>query len=477
MTIQPEAPQQPMTVLILDDEPTVSALFKRILEKEGWTVLTALDIDRAEAHWHAESIDAAIIDVYLGMEDGLEYVRRLRERTASLGVVVISSEETESLAHKALECGADYFLSKPVAPAALLLTLRKLAELQAQRRRNEDLELELKRSLQNTVFPEIVTSCDAMLAVLRLVEKVAPRDLSVLVCGESGTGKELCARAIHELGTRKKGNFVELNCAALPPNLVESELFGHERGAFTGAVSSRIGKIQHAHGGTLFLDEIGELPMEIQPKLLRALQERRIVPVGGKEAVSCDFRLISATNRDLVEEVRAGRFREDLFYRIAVFPIKLPSLRERMEDLDVLLAHFLKQEGMDNPRITPGARNMLHDHNWPGNVRELKNFAQAITLFTDGKTIDESSVRAYFGSRLEGTVQPAGVMPVALGDRRAVRRLEEVERQEILYALGYYEGNVSEAARALGMGRATLYKYIKRNDIDLGAFTTDKEEE
>src|SRR5690606_13140931 len=211
--------------------------------------------------------------------------------------------------------------------------------------------------------------------------------------------------------------------------------FGHEKGSFTGAVASRVGKIQLASEGTLFLDEIGELPLDIQPKLLRALQEKRIVPVGGKQAISCDFRLISATNRDLIEEVRAGRFREDLFYRIAVFPIKLPSLRDRMEDLEILLSYFLRMEGIERPEIAPEARAILHQHHWPGNVRELKNFAQAITLFAEDGVVDEPAVRAYFGSRLEmwDSGPATAVNPGNPGSgRRPPRSLPELEKQEIL---------------------------------------------
>ncbi len=461
-------PSIPLNILVLDDERSIVVMLQYILEKENHKIVTASAIREANGHLSALHPDVAVVDVYLGDEDGLQYVRSLRERFGGdLGIIVISTEDTETLANKALDSGADYFLSKPIAPAALLLTVKKLGELRSERQRVLDLERELDRSMRDTAFPEIVTNSDAMRAVLRLVEKVGPRDLSVLVCGESGTGKELLARAIHNQSSRRNGNFVELNCAALPPNLVESELFGHEKGAFTGAIASRPGKIQMASGGTLFLDEIGELPLEIQPKLLRALQEKRVIPVGGKEPISSDFRLISATNRDLVKEVKESRFREDLFYRVAVFPIKIPSLRERMEDLDVLLAHFLRQEGLGHARISREALMVLHQHQWKGNVRELKNFAQAIPLFSENGVIDETSVRAYFGSRLEGNLFSEPMSPIDNRPNRPVRKIEELQHAEILYALSFYKGNVSEAARALGMGRATLYKYIKRHDLQV----------
>jgi DNA-binding NtrC family response regulator len=460
-------------ILVLDDEPSVGTLLSRFLEKDGMEATVATSVEQSESYLQTASPDVIIVDVFLGAEDGLAYVQRLRRRRPDIGIIVISAEDTESLAAKALDFGADYFLSKPIAPAALRLTVRRLFELQEQRVKTDELERELARSVRETFFPGIVTNCDAMRAVLRLVEKVGPRDLSALICGESGTGKELIARAIHQRSTRAKGNFVELNCAALPPNLVESELFGHEKGSFTGAIASRPGKIQLASNGTLFLDEIGELPLDIQPKLLRALQEKRIVPIGGKHPISCDFRLISATNRDLIEEVRAGRFREDLFYRIAVFPIKLPSLRDRMEDLDILLSYFLRQEGIERPEITPGARELLHRHNWPGNVRELKNFSQAITLFADSGVVDEVAVKSYFGSRLdvwESRTGGEGFDAARGAGKRAPRSIPELEHQEILYALEYHKGNVSEAARSLEMGRATLYKYIKKRGIDVDRY-------
>jgi len=457
-------------VLVLDDQPMVVEMLRFVLEREGANVMAATSIGQAEAMLGTTTPEVAIVDVFLNKESGLTFARALRDRIPDMGIVVISAEDTEALARKALESGADNFLSKPIVPSALILAVSRLRDQVAERRRAMNLEMELRQSLQNSIFPEIVTNSDAMLAVLRLVEKVGPRDLSVLVCGDSGTGKELIASAIHQSSRRSKGPFVELNCAALPPNLVESELFGHEKGSFTGAIASRPGKIRQASGGTLFLDEIGELPLEIQPKLLRALQEKTIVPVGGKEAVACDFRLISATNRDLVEEVRAGRFREDLFYRVAVFPIQLPSLRERIEDLQLLLDHFLRMEGISRPRITQDALAILTEHPWPGNVRELKNFAQAITLYADGGLIEARHVQEYFGTRLGGLPAPvAGGTPgrgASPGEKRPVRALADLEREEIVYSLSYYAGNVAEAARALGMGRATLYKYLKRHNIE-----------
>ena len=453
----------PRYVLVVDDDSSTVMVLNRLLSSFGWEVLCAGNLSEANSHLASVLPDLAIVDVYLERDDGLQFTRELRERNPETGIVVISREDTEELAKKALASGADSFLSKPIGTESLRLTTERLHELRAQRHRASQLESDLKQSVMDTLFPGIVTHCDAMRAVLRLVEKVGPRDLSVLVCGESGTGKEQIARAIHHLSGRAKREFVELNCAALPPNLVESELFGHERGAFTGAVVSRAGKIEQANNGTLFLDEIGEMPVEIQPKLLRALQEKRFSRVGGKGVIESDFRLVCATNRDLVQEVKAGRFREDLFYRVSVFPIKLPPLRDRREDLDLLIGHFLGQENASGMKVTREARAILHGYGWPGNIRELKNFVQAVTLLTDSGLLDEAVVLNYFGTRLElGSSLQA---ERASGLPRPVRRLEDIEREEILHALRIHEGNVPEAARALGMGRATLYKYLKKTGL------------
>ncbi|MBX7244882.1 MAG: sigma-54 dependent transcriptional regulator [Candidatus Sumerlaeaceae bacterium] len=461
----------PVRALVLDDDPTTVAVLTRILSQQQWEVQSAQSIAEARTVLSHFVPEVAIVDVYIGSEDGLAFTAELRKRIPEVGIVVISVEDTETLANKAIGSGADNFLSKPIVPAALLLAAGKLAELRHERQRARQLERELQSTVWERVFPEIVTHSDAMEAVLRLIQKVGPRDLAVLVCGESGTGKELVAQAIHQISPRARHSFVELNCAALPPNLVESELFGHEKGSFTGAVAAKPGKIELAAGGTLFLDEIGELPLDIQPKLLRALQEKRITRVGGTRTIDCDFRLVSATNRDLAAEVKVGRFREDLFYRVAVFPVQLPALRDRMEDLDLLLAHFLKREAGGPTVVTPEARQLLHAYDWPGNVRELLNFAQAISLLSEGGHIDGPAVRAYFGSRF-GAMTGGPVAPTSL--TRPVRTLKEVEREEILYALRHFHGNVGEAARALGMGRATLYKFMRLEGIEAAELTSAK---
>ena len=450
-----------LSVLVVDDEEWTLRTLTHLLSGWNLQVLPAQNLKDAASHLNSGMPDLTIIDAYLGDEDGVAFTNELRRRYPQTGILVISKEDTEALARRAIEAGADHFLSKPVSRSALRLNMDRLMEL--RRARAALFGPVVRHELMNPLFPEILTHSESMCSVLRLVEKVAPRDMSVLVHGESGTGKELVARAIHNLSSRNRCNFVELNCAALPPNLVESELFGHEKGAFTGAIVSRAGKIEQAQGGTLFLDEVGDLPLEIQPKLLRALQEKRITRVGGQGSTECDFRLVCATNHDLVEEVRSGRFREDLYYRVAVFPIKLPPLRERMDDLELLFSHFLRQERAGNLILSADALQTLREYAWPGNVRELKNFAQAITLLVESGQVERRDVEAYFGSRLEWGRSLIGE-EVTAPARRQPRKLADVEQDEILFALSVHNGNVSEAAKALGMGRATLYKWLKRHE-------------
>lgn len=472
--------QAKASVVILDDETSVVTMLQQFLSKRGYTVYPSRNRAEFEQQFLVSIPDAVIIDLNLKTESGLSLLPVLRNKYPDLGIIIMTGDDSPESKRKALGMGADVYLNKPVSPQELIENIDAFAQPLKQPQHPAPPRVEVRslpsatENMEARKFPEIITKAKSMEAVLKLIEKVSPRDLSVLVWGESGTGKELFAQAIHNHSTRRGGNFVALNCAALPPNLVESELFGHEKGSFTGAIAAHRGKIQQASGGTLFLDEIGELPLEIQPKLLRALQERNFVPVGGKAPIESDFRLVCATNRDLVQEVKLGRFREDLFYRIAVFPVKLPPLRDRMEDLELLLGHFLRLEGIDNPVISKEALEKLRQHRWPGNVRELKNFSQAIPLFCENNSIDETALKLYFSSRMEGTgfsntastSQPEEKAPIqTIQANRPVRKLEDLEREEIQYALNYFQGNVAEAARALGMGRATLYKYLKRTGL------------
>jgi two-component system nitrogen regulation response regulator NtrX len=459
--------ESPRHALVLDDEPGMVAVLEHLLKREGWHVVTASSLAEAQASLAQVVPDLAVVDVYLQGASGLEFVETLRHRSPETGILVISSEDTSSLAMKAIESGADYFASKPISPPAFLLSVRNVFRLREQRGQLQHLRDELAAAVDDRVSSGIVTQNDAMRGMLTLVKKVAGRDLAVLVTGESGTGKELIARAIHHNSPRRSGPFVEVNCAAIPENLVESELFGHEKGSFTGAVAARAGRLLQANRGTLFLDEIGEMPLPMQAKLLRALQEKKFEPVGANKSVQSDFRLVCATNRDLQGDVRSGHFREDLYYRVAVFALRLPALRERAEDIELLIDHFLRKQG-DTIRFSPEALTLLRNYSWPGNVRELRNFAESLPVYCARGHAGEDDVRDCLGSRLPTTGTAGnGATP---SDPTQVRKVEDLVRDEILRALRLYAGNTAQAARALGMGRSSLYRHIEKEQIDLNAF-------
>ncbi|MCB2156560.1 sigma-54 dependent transcriptional regulator [bacterium] len=454
-----------MRVLVLDDQRVMVEMLRRLLAGHGWDVTGAHDLEQARDAFRADEFDLLLADVYLAEENSLPFVSEMRAQKPGLCCVVISIEDTETLATKAREAGADAFLSKPLSEQALLFTVNKVMESRAQRLRTADLERQLTRVYHSPIFPPVVTRSDRMNSIMDLARSVSDELVPVLISGESGTGKELVARAVHELGSRMQRPFVELNCAAIPATLAESELFGHEKGAFTGALARHKGRLEQADGGTLFLDEIGELPLETQPKLLRALQEKQFTRVGGVTSTRSDFRLICATNRDLLNEVRAGRFREDLYYRVVVFPIVLPALRERLEDIEPLLAHFFAESDREPPVIDSDAMDALRSYHWPGNIRELRNFAQAAQVLSVASgRIDMRTVRKI----LPGLGSVPSTRHFVEGDvpgRRPVRKLADVEREEILHALSYFEGDVTRAAVELGMGRTTLYRYLKDHGI------------
>jgi DNA-binding NtrC family response regulator len=420
---------------------------------------------------------------------------------------MLTKESAVESGVEAIKAGAFDYLLKPVESNRLRSTTHSALSLSRERRNRRQIETILDRVAKSSAFPEILTCSPAMKPVFRLMERVLETDLTVLIQGESGTGKELVAQAIHTRGKRRRGPFVVLNCAALPENLVESELFGHEKGAFTGATAARTGHIELADKGTLFLDEIGELPLPTQPKFLRCLQDKRVQRVGGSQVKQVDFRLIAATNRDLMQQVLGSEFREDLFYRVAVFPILLPPLRDRPEDIPLLLKHFLAQAGRYRVWIEPQAAELLESYTWPGNVRELQNFTArlSVVMETDrltaelaaeqlglmsGQPLGELQNRPSAADRTgapvssptptvqktqtpparPGTRPSLALTPAAPGRPRTPRPedvlpMEEVERRAIQQALAAFKGNVTETARALGIGRATLYRYIRKYEL------------
>jgi two-component system nitrogen regulation response regulator NtrX len=451
------------TILIVDDEPNIRRMLGSLLRAEGYRVREAGSARGALAEVQTEPPDAVLMDLYMeGSETGLDALPKLREAAPELPVVMMSGRASLSDAVKATRLGAFHFIEKPLTPEAVLLTLASALELRKAR--------ELNRSLMEELGDgeEMVGRSADVERVRQMITRVAPTDARVLITGESGTGKEVAASLIHRQSNRANGPFVKLNCAAIPRDLVESEMFGHERGAFTGATERRRGRFELASGGTLFLDEIGDLSIEAQAKLLRALEGGQIERVGGSEPIAVDVRILTATNKDLRAEVAAGKFREDLFFRLHVIPLHLAPLRERPGDVPLLIEHFLRRNqrrhGLRPPRFTPAALDALARHSWPGNVRELANILERIAILHAGSEVDAGEIRGV----LAGNGPPLAEAPAFRDDdeRTLTERLDEYERQLLLGALDAADGNVAEAARKLQTDRANLYRRMRRLQVD-----------
>ncbi|HYW11536.1 MAG TPA: sigma-54 dependent transcriptional regulator [Longimicrobium sp.] len=453
----------PSTVLIVDDEPNIRRMLGSLLRAEGYRTREAGSALGALSEVQSEEPDAVLMDLYMeGGETGLDALPRLREAAPDLPVIMMSGRASLSDAVKATRLGAFHFIEKPLTPEAVLLTLGSALELRKAR--------ELNRSLMEELGDpdEMVGRSPDVDKVRQMIERVAPTDARVLITGESGTGKEVAASAIHRQSRRAAGPFIKLNCAAIPRDLVESEMFGHEKGAFTGAHDRRRGRFELASGGTLFLDEIGDLSMDAQAKLLRALEGGEIERVGGTEPIQVDVRILAATNKDLRAEVTAGKFREDLFFRLHVIPLHLAPLRERPGDVPLLVEHFLRRNqrrhGLKPPRLGPPAMEALSRHSWPGNIRELANILERIGILHAGAEVGAAEIRAVLAGN--------GPLPVEApayredDDRSLTDRLDEYERQLLLGALESADGNVAEAARKLQTDRANLYRRMRRLDVE-----------
>lgn len=441
-------------LLVVDDEQDACELLQARLEQLGYAVSTTTSAAVALDMVAAEDFDVVITDLGMAEMDGLHLCERILGARPDMPIIVVTGEARLDRAIAALRAGAYDFLTKPAEPALLAHSVARAAQ-----HRHLTQEVRRLRDAAGARSADMVGESPAMRRVYDLVERVAEGDASLLIYGETGTGKELIARAIHARSRRKSGPFVALNCAAVPAALLESELFGHAKGAFTDAKNKRTGLLLQAHGGTLLLDEIGELPLEMQPKLLRALQERKVRPVGADAEVAYDARIITATNRDLEYEVDQKRFREDLFYRINVVKIDLPPLRDRGGDVLKLAQHFLvKFSGADKAALTlsASAAAKLMAYNWPGNVRELENCmerAVAMARF-DQVTIEDlpEKIRGYQADRFV----------VSADDATEVVPLDEVERRYILRVLAVVGGNKAQAAVMLGVDRRTLYRRLER---------------
>jgi len=438
-------------VLLVDDDASLRAVLGHHLE-HGGNQVEAVGTGRAALERLAlPGIDLVVTDVRMPGMDGLALLREVRSADPDLPVVVMTAFGTIQDAVEAVHAGAFDYLTKPVDRETFLRVVRKALQVGALRRENRS----LRETLQaRAPLEALMGTSPALSAVKAMLRRAAPTDATVLLTGESGTGKELAARALHALSSRGAASFIALNCAALPSDLLESELFGHARGAFTGALADREGKFRQAEGGTLFLDEVGDMEPRLQAKLLRALQERVVDPVGASRPVPVDVRVIAATNRDLRDLVAAGRFREDLYFRLAVLQIHMPPLRDCRDDIPMLFADAYRRAGGGTPTLEPGALRRLAAYGWPGNVRELQNLCQRLAVLHPGEPIVESMVPGAPEVAPEGA---SGEAPQGLWD---------VERAAILAALERSGGNKSRAARALQVPRHVLLYRLKKFRID-----------
>ena len=443
-------------ILVVDDEQGVREALRQLLEYEGYAVMLASSgPDALGAHAEFKP-HLVLLDVKMAGMDGLAVLARLREADPNALVVMISGHGTIATAVEATQLGAHDFLEKPLDTHRVLLTLKNALQ-------HVVLEREV-RALKAAVEQrhEIVGSSSAIQQVLERIEKVAPTPARLLITGENGTGKELVARAVHRLSPRANRAFVEVNCAAIPSELIESELFGHVKGSFTGAFADRIGKFELADGGTLFLDEVGDMSPAAQSKVLRVLQEGVITPIGSSRSVKVDVRVIAATNKKLEDEIAVGRFREDLLYRLNVVPIDVPALRSRREDIAQLVEHFAAQlatqQGLQPRSFAEAAVERLRRHHWPGNVRELRNTVERLMILANGEVVTEADVLRMVGPAAE----QVGLGDVLLESPTFEQFKQNAERAFLLAKLKEHDWNVSETARRLEMPRSNLYKKIER---------------
>jgi two-component system response regulator GlrR len=446
-------------ILVVDDDPNLLEVLRMRLESEQYDVATALDEEEAKRASRDSVFDLAIIDLQLVHQDGISLMSELQLSNPGLPVIILTAHGSIESAVEAMRRGAFTYLTKPFDARELLLQIERAFE-------NRRLASEVNRlkSLlaERADFGQIVARSSAMKRVLETASHIADAESTVYIHGESGTGKELVARAIHMASRRREKPFVAVNCAALPETLLESELFGHEKGAFTGAVKSSRGLFVQADQGTIFLDEIGDMPLSIQAKLLRVLQERRFHPVGGDGPVQVDVRVIVATNKDLEEGVKQGFFREDLYYRIHVIPIVIPPLRERREDIPMLADHFLKKHGAamnkEVQAISPAAMQRLMLHAWPGNVRELENTIEYSVAMTRDDVIPED------------LILPSKTMPMDQMVKPFKAAKDSFEKNYLVHLLELTNGTVSAAAGLAGKHRADFYNLLKKHGIDPGGF-------
>jgi DNA-binding NtrC family response regulator len=468
------------TVLVVDDDPTQRRLMQAAAEKQGFRARVVENGERAleEAGDVRNGVDVVLLDLVMPGLSGMDTLEQLMQRRPDLPVIVVTATGGIDTVVQAMRAGAVDFFVKPASPERIAISIRNALKI-------SDLRGEVKRLTKKTDgklgFEDMIAGAPTMRGVVRLGQRAATSSIPILILGESGVGKEVIARCIQGASDRAGKPFISVNCGAIPENLVESILFGHEKGSFTGAHEKKLGKFVEADGGTLFLDEVGELPLDMQVKLLRVLQEGEVDAVGSRRPTKIDVRIISATNRDLATQVKEGRFREDLYYRLNVFPIEIPSLKERREDLPALVDHFVgrfnAEEGKVIPGVSPEAMQMIQAYDWPGNVRQLENAIFRAVVLSDGGLLKPEDFPQISGMAALGPVptalaalapKPANDQdqPVAVTDGTGeLRTLEAIERDLIQFAIDHYSGHMSEVARRLGIGRSTLYRKVREYDL------------
>jgi two-component system, NtrC family, nitrogen regulation response regulator NtrX len=443
------------TILVVDDEPGVRSSLGGVLRDEGYTVEAVPSGEACLERVTRGAVDLILLDVWLPGIDGLATLARLRERQVDAQIVLISGHGNIESAVKAIKMGAFDFVEKPLSLDKTLLVVRNALRQQRLEAENRALRARVDRA------QTMVGESDAMHQLREQVAMAAPTNGRVLIYGENGTGKELVAKTIHALSRRRTATFVEVNCAAIPEELIESELFGHVRGAFTGAVADRRGKFEVADGGTIFLDEIGDMSLKTQAKVLRVLQEQTMEPVGGTNRIKVDARVLAATNKDLQTEIRTGNFREDLYFRLNVIPIFVPPLRERQDDIPLLAEHFMAEFAREYGRrlkgFEPTATTVLQHYSWPGNVRELRNVIERLVIMVPGQAISAEDL-----SFLDPNVLTRAAAPPASSGRMTLHEARDrFERDLILRTLAEQQGNMSKTAEVLGVERSNLYRKMR----------------
>ena len=478
------------TVLVVDDDPTQRRLIQAVLEREGFAVVHAENGDQAIARLQSGAqTDLVLLDLIMPGMTGQDTLKEMRARSFATPVIVVTATGGIDTVVQAMQSGACDFFIKPASPERIIVSIRNALSMGALKGEVDRLK---KHSSGRMTFADMVGDSPAMTMIKRMGERAAKSSIPILITGESGVGKEVIARAVHGSSDRAGKPFVAVNCGAIPENLVESILFGHEKGSFTGATDKHVGKFQEANGGTLFLDEVGELPLDTQVKLLRALQESEIDPVGSKRSIKVDVRIVSATNRDPEQAVKDGLFREDLFYRLNVFPMLAPALRDRREDIPALVDHFVRRFNVEEGKTVVGASAetlaFLTAFDWPGNVRQLENAVYRAIVLADAPYLQPYDFPAISGVAApppEAVASTASRLPVQLptaeqlvadmsadapvrilDNRGHLRTLEEIERDLIQLAIEIYAGHMSEVARRLGIGRSTLYRKVREQGLE-----------